>query len=88
MEKFTYNIKFSPVFIRVTVGRVSGGPFHVLNFNAIYRGVKNISYLPMSPSKMEEWLKQWATDNQKLLENLSDGRKARWNEIFKSQESA
>jgi len=82
MEKFTYNIKFPPVFVRVTVGRNPGGPFYVLNFNAIYRGVKNVNYLPMAPSKMEAWLRQWAIDNQKMLQNLFDNRTENWNDIF------
>ena len=82
MEKFTYNIKFPPVMIRVTVGRVHGGPFVVLNYNAVYKGIKHIAYLPMAPSKMEIWLTAWAKSNQTLLTNLFNGRTERWKEIL------
>lgn len=84
MEKFIYNIKFDNILIRTVIGKDQTGPYTVLSYNAVYRGKANIAFLPLSPSKMEVWLEDWQNKNQKLLENVLNGRKKRWDEIFEA----
>jgi len=83
VTKYTHNIKFQNIILRVLLGRELSGPFIVLSFNAVYKGRPNQAYLPMPPSKMEEWLIKWADENQTMLASRYAARAERWEQIHR-----